>query len=336
MNPRENVPLATLTTLRVGGPAQVVLSCDSVESLTAAHAQLRERGLSYYPLGQGSNVLAGDAPIQKGILLMRIEGIEFVKADSFVDVLAGAGVSWDTLVHACAERTLWGLENLAGIPGTVGAAPVQNIGAYGAEVADTLLWVEAYDANTDTLARIDANDCSFSYRDSRFKREPNLIITRVAFRLARTSSPKLDYADIVRAQEAGALLRTPQEIGDAVRAIRSKKFPNLRTHGTAGSFFKNPTITSEAYDALLTRYPGIPGYINASGIKVSLAWILDHVLSMRGFRLGHASLFETQPLVLVTEDGATAHDVDALAKEVQTRVHDATNIFIEREVRTLA
>lgn len=258
--------------------------------------------------------------------------MEFVEQDGYIETVIGGGVSWDIFVQECAVRSLWGVENLAGIPGTVGAAPVQNVGAYGAETADTLLWVDCYDTETDTHIRIEAVDCAFGYRESRFKKEPNLIITRVAFKLTPIGTPNTAYADLARLTVP---LTTPGEIGEAVREVRSKKFPDLAGYGSAGSFFKNPVVSNEAYAELQTRYPELPGFPTDQGTKIPLAWILDHVLSLRGFRVDHAWLFENQPLVLVTEDGATAENVEALACAVTEQVFAATGIRIEREVRSL-
>lgn len=332
---REYVPLSTLTTLRVGGTARYVYTCTDLETLKTAVTYARDCGLPLYPLGQGSNLLAPDTPYEGVILKMENVDVEFNENGDEVEVVSGAGYSWDILVDQCTERGLWGIENLAGIPGTVGAAPVQNIGAYGSELKDTLAWVECYDTNTDSVLRITTADCALGYRDSRFKREPNLIITRVALRLSQTGTPHIAYADLTREAETGAVLDTPISIAAAVRRIRGRKFPDLKTHGTAGSFFKNPTVTVETYAALKEEYPELPGFETSSGIKIALAWILDHVLALRGFRIGPAWLYTNQPLVLVTDEGATAHDVNVLAEEVAARVHAATGIAIEREVRSL-
>jgi UDP-N-acetylmuramate dehydrogenase len=269
------------------------------------------------------------------ILKMESDGLTFVPHADYVEVIIDAGYSWDALVRAAASEGLWGIENLAGIPGTAGAAPAQNIGAYGAELADAFAWLECYDAATDSVRRLDAEACGFGYRDSRFKREPGLIILRIALRLSRTAAPRLGYADLKRLADAGEILDSPQAIGEAVRRIRSMKFPDLSECGTAGSFFKNPVISPEAHMRLQARYPELPGFETAAGIKIPLAWILDHVLALRGFRLGRARLFESQPLVLVTEEGATAQDVETLANHVSSAVFEATQIAIEREVRSI-
>jgi UDP-N-acetylmuramate dehydrogenase len=200
---RENVPLSALTTLRIGGSARFLHTADSVEAIQAAVAHARSCGLPLYPIGQGSNVLAGDAPIDAVLLKMEGETCTFAPNGAQVEVIAEAALSWDMLVRAAAGEGLWGIENLAGIPGTAGAAPVQNIGAYGAELADTLSWVECYDTNMNEVIRLEAKECRFAYRESRFKHEPNLIIMRIALLLSRDGAPKTAYADLQRPRQSG-------------------------------------------------------------------------------------------------------------------------------------
>ena len=333
MTIRERVPLSQLTTLRVGGPARFVAECEHEDDVRTALDFAKERGLPWRLLGSGSNVLARDAGYEGVLLHMRIGACDFEDERERATIIAGAGIVWDELVRRAADKGLWGIENLAGIPGTVGAAPVQNIGAYGAELRDTFLFVDAYDAGRGNAQRLGADACGFGYRESRFKQEPQLIILRVALRLSRLPAPKLSYADLAALATAGEELDTPAKIGEAVRTIRAGKFPDLRKYGTAGSFFKNPILTQEAYRVLCTRYPGLPGFASDYGIKVPLAWILDHVLDLRGFSQGKARLFERQPLVIVTETGASSDDVDRCADEVVKRVFEATGITLEREVR---
>jgi UDP-N-acetylmuramate dehydrogenase len=356
MELQEQVPLSTLTTFKLGGPATLVLTCTTIEDIKMALAIARERHLSWYVLGGGSNLLVNDEGYDGAIIRIALPKFSFEdSAENISEVIAiaEAGVSWDVFVQESTSRGLWGLENLAGIPGTVGAAPVQNIGAYGVEVSDTLLWVEALDTGTNQIKRFSNEECEFGYRDSFFKSSPAIpggslyIIVRVAFKLSRAAKPRVTYADITAKQQAGVILDSSQAIADVVREIRSQKFPNLSETGTAGSFFKNPVIAKEKYLTLLQQYPELPGYpvgaqahdVPEAFVKVSLAWILDKALQLKGYAHGAARLFEYQPLVLVAEvkDGmnANARDVDALALEVAEKVFAATGISIEREVRSL-
>lgn len=335
MKLRENVPLSTLTTLKAGGEARYVAVCESDADVREAAAFARERSLPFYALGEGSNVLASDRGYEGVVILVRIGGLSVEEDDGNALLTAGAGVSWDDVVRAAADIPAWGIENLAGVPGTMGAAPVQNIGAYGADLSQVLASVEAYDAAKDETRVLSREECELGYRDSRFKREPHLVILRVSLSLPLAGEPQLSYSDLARARDAGADLSTPGKIGDAVRAIRAKKFPDLERYGTAGSFFKNPVMSEEAYAGLAAKYGDAPRFPHPRGVKVPLAFILDKALSMRGFRLGRAWLFGAQPLVLVLDEGGNAADVEALAREVEKRVEDATSIRIEREVRSM-
>lgn len=326
---RENIPLASLTTFRIGGEARYVLECATESDVQEALAFIRERSVPYMVLGEGSNVLAEDEQYDGAIIRM-VPG-SFTLENNLL--ISDAGVSWNTVVDAACEKELWGLENLAGIPGSVGAAPVQNIGAYGAEVKDTIEWVEAINPATGTLVHLNTEECEFAYRDSIFKRT-NYIIVRVGFKLSPEPAPRLSYADIRKVQEAGAVLETPKDIADAVRSIRAYKFPDLTKEGTAGSFFKNPIITKEAFASLTQQYPSLPAYPAGDEVKISLAWIMDHVLRMNGNRIGTVRQFERQPLVLVADMHATKKEVDALAESIVERVNEVTNVKIEREVRS--
>jgi UDP-N-acetylmuramate dehydrogenase len=333
MKIQEDVPLSSLTTLKVGGRARYVITCASKQELEEAVRFSRERGLSFFVLGGGSNVLAHDEGYEGVIIMLSFNELTFTSEGSRTLAISGASVLWDTLVDACAKRGLWGIENLAGIPGTVGASPIQNIGAYGSELKDTLKYVEVFDATTGTSLCLPSSECRFGYRESRFKHEPALIILTVALSLSTEGTPNLSYKDLAAC--TASELTTPSEVGNAVRMIRSKKFPDLATHGTAGSFFKNPVISEEAFTSLKATYPELPGFRGTNGVKISLAWLLDHVLSLKGFRVNRAYLFDAQPLVLVADEGATAKDISELADAVALRVKDATGISLEREVRTL-
>jgi UDP-N-acetylmuramate dehydrogenase len=333
---RESVPLSTLTTFTIGGTAAYVIDCESESDIRDALAFAKERSLPWYLLGDGSNVLAPDAGYAGVIIRPRLTRLSFDEPESATTAIVEAGVPWDVFVSEACARNLWGIENLAGIPGTVGAAPIQNIGAYGTDVSESIEWVEALDPVTGDVERIAKDACAFGYRDSRFKRTPGLVILRVAFLLHADGAPRTGYADLARAEAAGTPLNTPSDIATAVRSIRARKFPDLSHEGTAGSFFKNPFITSAAFAALKDKYPELPGFPSGNSVKVPLAWILDHILALKGFRSGKARLFEAQPLVIAADRGASAHEVETLARDVASRVHDATGITLEWEVRALA
>ena len=333
MTIRENIPLASLTTLKAGGAARYVIECGSETDVREALAFAKEKNVPFGILGEGSNVLASDTGFPGVLLLMRVEGIRAEEAEDAVTLIAGAGVPWDRFVREAASRELWGIENLAGIPGTVGAAPVQNIGAYGMEIRETLAYVDALDTRTGDIVRFSREECGFGYRESRFKHEPWLVILQVAFSLSRVGQPRIGYADLASAREQGKDLSTPSAIGEAVREIRGRKFPDLALHGTAGSFFKNPIVSPEKHAELAGRYGAIPSFPANGGVKIPLAFILDRVLGLRGYAEGRVSLFGNQPLVLVANDDASAHEIDAFAHMIAKRVFDETGIHIEREVR---
>ncbi len=363
MQIEENVPLAPLTTFHIGGSARYFVRARTEQELRDALALSEVEGLRVYIFGGGSNTLVPDAGFDGLVIKIAITGIEILKEHNNKDedvvpnvetetggkvlMVAGAGEGWDGLVAHTVEQGLWGLENLSGIPGTVGGAVWGNIGAYGASVSQTLQWVEAYDREAGEMRRFDAAACALGYRDSFFKQHAGrYVIVRAAFALAQTPRPNLSYKDL-SARFAVAPSQTDTapattvptlaEIRDAVLAIRKEKFPDLSVEGTAGSFFKNPIVSKADADALLMRYPTMPIFAvpEANGVKIPLAWLLDNVLAMSGANVGGARLFEKQPLVLVASRNASSADVGALAKQVREKVLDTFLIVIEQEVQEM-
>lgn len=342
---RENVPLAPLTTFRVGGAARYLCEARSEEDLRAAAAFAKEKGLSLLVLGGGSNMLVSEEGFPGVVARMTMAGVTREERDGAVFVTAAAGESWDGLVAWAVAWGLWGVENLSLIPGTVGAAPVQNIGAYGTEVKDVIESVRAMDLGTGAIRDFSNAECRFSYRESFFKTEEGkrFAILSVTFRLSAAPRPNLSYKDLAEAF-VGKQSPSLSEIRAAVIAIRTGKFPNLAEVGTAGSFWKNPIICRDHYDGIKKRFPDIPGftvpvpadspYAARGGlVKVPLAWILDRVCGLKGFSMGKVGLFKNQPLVLVAERGASAADVLALEAHVEGLVKERAGIEIEREVQ---
>ena len=268
-------------------------------------------------------------PVARGITLLSDDGDE-------VRVRADAGVEWDDLVEWAVGRGLWGIENLSLIPGKAGAAPVQNIGAYGCEAKDAIRRVEMYCVETGAMLTLDAAHCGFGYRESVFKHDlkGRVIITAVEIALTHTPRPRLGYGDVEREVEArgGATLRN---IREAICAIRRAKLPDPAVLGNAGSFFKNPVVGAAAAERLLTEYPDMPHYPAPEGrVKLAAGWLIDRA-GMKGRRKGAVGVHERQALVLVNHGGATGGEVIAFAHEVQERVREKFGIEIDTEVNIL-
>jgi UDP-N-acetylmuramate dehydrogenase len=326
-----------MTTLGVGGSADYFGEARTEEELRVCIEWARQEGVPLTILGGGSNVLIPDEGIRGLVLRPRFSEITCREEGAYTLVTAGAGVVFDEFVGMLVTQGLWGLENLSGIPGTVGGVPIQNVGAYGVEAKDVIVSVDAYDPLTGAIRTVSHDECAFAYRDSYFKQGgKHLIITSVTFRVSEEPLPKLGYKDLAARfdrEEAPTLA----EIRHAVIEIRSRKFPDWRTTGTAGSFFKNPIIPMEHYERLRTTYPELPGFPTEDcHVKVSLGWILDHVCGLRGYTEGAVGLYREQALVLVCERTASTEEVIAFGDMVIARVFEATAIHVEREVTMLA
>jgi len=328
-----NIPLAPFTTFHIGGSARILIEARTEEEIQDALAYAQKYNLALYPLGAGSNILVPDAGIDGVVLKIMLNEIAFESSGNETLLIAGAGAPWENIIDAASKRDLFGIENLAGIPGTIGGAVVQNIGAYGAELSEVFEYADVINSVTSYHSRIHLAEAEFAYRTSFFKKHREYIILRVALNLSKQTSPKIMYADLANRHTAGESLNTPSEIVKVIRAIRAKKFPDITKEGTAGSFFKNPIVSCGLADSLAMRFPELPLFPQENNtVKISLAWILDHILSLKGFSKGLVRLYEEQPLVIVARAGATATEVDVFANEIAERVLAATGIAIEREV----
>ena len=287
-------------------------------------------------LAGGNNILfTGDydgvllTPVARRIALLSDDGEE-------VRVRVDAGVEWDDLVEWAVQRGLWGIENLSLIPGKAGAAPVQNIGAYGCEAKDAIRRVEMYCVETGAMLTLDAAHCGFGYRESVFKHDlkGRVIITAVEIALSHTPRPRLGYGDVEREVEArgGVTLRN---IREAICSIRRAKLPDPAVLGNAGSFFKNPVVEASVAENLLKTYPEMPHYPAPEGrVKLAAGWLIDRA-GMKGRREGAVGVHERQALVLVNHGGATGGEVIAFAHKVQERVREKFGIEIDTEVNIL-
>ena len=330
----EDAPLAALNTLRVPARARWLAELSSAAALPRLLDSPAARD-GFMVLGEGSNVLfAADFP---GLVLRpRFAAVGIVSDDGdAATVRAEAGAGWDALVDWTLARGLAGLENLALIPGLVGAAPIQNIGAYGVEAGETITAVEAWDRLDGRALRLGREDCAFGYRDSLFKRAPERwIVTAVEFRLSRSAPLRLDYAGVREELEAmGATGPGPREVAEAVRRLRRRKLPDPATIGNAGSFFKNPVVTQQRAAQLQAASEGLPAYPAGPGLaKLSAAWLIERC-GWKGHREGDAGIAAQHALVLVNHGRASGAELLALARRVAASVEERFGVRLEPEPR---
>ena len=336
----QNVPLAELTTLDVGGPARYLARCKTVEEVREALALARRRGLDTFVLGGGSNLLVADRGFDGLAIMIEDERLDFEAEGSSVVVRAGAGLDWDRLVAATVTEGLGGLECLSGIPGRVGAAPIQNVGAYGQEVAETLETVHVVDRRSGRLSRRRGSECGFVYRWSRFKGDwrDRYAVVGVDFRLERRAAGVVRYPDLRRrfgmneTTAGGPSLEQVRRVVIEVRRSKSMVIdpedPNRRS---AGSFFVNPVVAHEAAEEVRRRLgtSDMPVYPSGDGrSKLSAAWLIERAGFERGFRLGRAAVSSRHSLALVNTGGASAEEIVALARRVRRGVREATGITL--------
>jgi UDP-N-acetylmuramate dehydrogenase len=337
-----NVPLQALNTFHIVARAQQLVR---ITSLADAQAVLQDAHLAAQPkfvLGGGSNlVLTGD--VKPLVLKMELMGRALVQeTPKHYIVEAGAGENWHDFVAWTLEQGLPGLENMALIPGTVGASPVQNIGAYGVELQDVFDSLDALDLRSGEVFTLDAARCAFGYRDSVFKHDSGMglkeraLILKVRFALPKAWKPVLGYADIekMRAQE-GVQTPTAQQIFDWVCRIRRAKLPDPAVVGNAGSFFKNPTVSAEQCADIIARDPKVVHYrLDNGSYKLAAGWLID-ACGWRGKSVGQAGVYEKQALVLVNRgqgsQGATGGEVMTLARAIQTSVYERFGLMLETE-----
>jgi UDP-N-acetylmuramate dehydrogenase len=337
----ENQELKTLTTMRVGGPARYVLTIMDKEDISDAVHFAESKRLPLLVLGGGSNIIFPDHGFDGVIALMRNKGISFSEKEGnkSVKVTAQAGEIWDDVVLTTIQKELYGLENLSYIPGTVGAAPVQNIGAYGREAKDVIESVEVFDTQKQEFFILSNKECLFGYRDSIFKHHEgkHLIVVSVNFLLAADKDVSLSYQDLAaELARQGISDPTARHIRDAVITVRKSKLPEVSEVGTAGSFFKNPVISREEHDRLVKKFPTAKFIELPDGtVKVSAAWLIEHVGGWKGYRKGDAGIYAKHSLVLVNYERAEAKEIISLAEKVEKTIFDETKIVLEREVVVL-
>jgi len=338
-----DAPLQSRNTFGVAATAPVLVEVADAGALPALFAERDFGGSLSLVLGGGSNLLFAGNP---GGVVLALTGKRVSQPDPSPDTDAGgrtivradAGVEWHDFVMRTLRQGFCGLENLALIPGTVGAAPIQNIGAYGAEVREFIHAVEAFEPATGTMHRFGPGGCGFAYRDSVFKQQPDrYIVTAVEFSLSREPAPKLDYAGI--REELGSLgitSPTPQHVADAVIAIRRRKLPDPAVLGNAGSFFKNPIVPASQAEALKSEHDALPVFRgnDEATRKLSAAWLIDQC-GWKGHRDGDAGVAASHALVLVNHGQATGAQLLGLARRIADSVRERFGVSLEPEPRLI-
>ncbi|WP_296943643.1 UDP-N-acetylmuramate dehydrogenase [uncultured Massilia sp.] len=328
-----DVQLQPFNTFRIAARARHYLRVTDPAQLTQVAADPRLAALPRLVLGGGSNLLLVNDEVAALVLHMGLAGREVVgETSDAILVRAGAGESWHGFVEWTLARGLGGLENLALIPGTVGAAPIQNVGAYGAETKDLFHSLSAFDFATGAVRTMTAADCRFGYRDSVFKHPEGaqLVVLDVTFALPRAWAPNLRYAELANAL-AGTAAPTPRAVADAVIAIRRRKLPDPAEIGNAGSFFKNPVVSAAQCARLLQAWPDLVHHRQPDGAeKLAAGWLIDRC-GWKGRNLGRAGVYPQQALVLVNLGGASGAEVRALARAIQDDVRARFGVELEPE-----
>ncbi len=329
---QENFSLKNYNTFGIEVFAKTFLSIENEAELEKLPAEWKQNALI---LGGGSNILFTQNP-ENPVLHIDIKGIAVLEEnEDFALVSAKAGVKWHDFVMFCVENNWGGLENLSLIPGSVGAAPVQNIGAYGVEIKDCMLFLRAFDKKNSAFVRLENEDCHFAYRDSIFKsaEKNRYIITEVCFKLHKKNyRPKTEYAALRQ------FLKSSSEedfsikaVSDAVIAVRMSKLPSPEVLGNGGSFFKNPEISIQKAEELAKIHPEMPQYIGKNSCKIAAGWLIEKA-GWKGVREGNVGTYPLQALVIVNYGGAKGTEILAFAEKIKLSVFEKFGIRLETEV----
>ena len=341
----ENISLAPFTTLGIGGPARHFAEVTSVPSLLGGVAWAASHGIPLFVLAGGSNIVVSDAGFPGLILRLSIRGIEtrFDGADVFIT--AGAGEEWDALVEMCVENNWAGFECLSGIPGRVGATPIQNVGAYGQETSESFVSLDALDTRTGQPISMSREDCEFGYRASRFRSRDSgrFIITSVTYRLTVNGKPSVRYAELTRyLDERGIREPGVADVRQAVLAIRRRKAmvidPNDPDSRSCGSFFMNPVVSPKEFEQIVQRAPKftpdsqMPRYPMPNGdVKLSAAWLIENAGFRRGYVHGNVGTSTRHSLAIINRGDGTARELLELAEEIRSRVAVVFGVALSAE-----
>lgn len=328
------VDLAPFTTLAAPAKARDLIQVKSIEQLRTAIIDAQSLGQSFLVLGEGSNtVFVGD--YDGVVIINKIKGLQVLNPQSSttVSLKVSAGENWHRFVTHCVDRGLFGIENLALIPGSVGAAPIQNIGAYGVEVKDVISGVEVFDTSTHEVQLLSNIDCKFAYRESRFKQDwaGKKIVLAVVFDLSSQGSLNLEYPALRHHFDCQPSLK---EVYDAVVSIRSEKLPNPKDIPNAGSFFKNPMVDAQQYQKLKEEHPNLVAYKLPHGYKLAAAWLIENA-GWKRKEIAGISVHQDQALVLINPNHRSGVAIEEFACAVQKDIIERYNVYLEVEPRLI-
>lgn len=331
----ENYSLKNHNTFGIEAKADYYVSIRNEEEIEELIKTEIFQNNKFFVLGGGSNVLfKGDF---KGLVIdINIRGVKISETgDDFIAIEVGAGEYWDDLVALCLNNKYYGLENLALIPGKVGAAPVQNIGAYGVEQKDFFHSLSGYNMEKEQFESLNQNDCKFNYRDSIFKHElkNKFIISQVRYKLSKNEKVNLSYKELSHEFNDNNITKPDAKlVYDTVKRLRTQKLPDYRLQGNAGSFFKNPIISKEKFNKLKSKNPELNGYtISDNKVKVSAGWLIE-LCRWKGKQIGNAGVSEKHALIIVNHGNATGYDILNLSEQIRQSVMDKFDIELENEV----
>lgn len=337
MDVHTNIPLKNYTTMKLGGPARFMTVARRLDDVADIVAHAKEQNLPFFVLGGGSNLIVGDSGYDGVIIQNKITGFDVIQSgDGRVQIKIGAGEIWDDVVKRTVEMNLTGIEAMSAIPGTAGAAPVQNVGAYGQEIADTLVSLEAFDSTTMQHVTLKNIDCGFSYRNSIFRGEAmgRYIITSITIELYTTAPEPPFYESLQRYfDEHNTTIFTPQVVRDAVIEIRREKLPDPNVLPNTGSFFKNAIVEKWQLDDLkkILEVDDVPSYdMPGNKYKIPTGWLIEQI-GFKGKLLHGMRVHDKNALVLINESATSHADLVAAREEIKGAIRDEYRITIEQE-----
>lgn len=334
----EEQPLKDLSSMKIGGSAKYFATISSTDDVSLLHEYAESKSLPLVVIGSGTNTIFKEGLLNKVIGLMDIKGIRVIKNfEHSCQVEAMAGESWDDFVKWAVNNNLSGIEALSGIPGTVGAAPVQNIGAYGSEFSDTFVNVTAYDTENKELVLLGLNDCKFGYRNSIFKENlGRFIITSVTLELSKKKPEVPKYKDIQLYFLGRKTTPNLKAIRKAIINIRTEKLPNIKVNPNSGSFFKNPVLPNEEVVEILKKHPNMPHFkVDEQNIKLYAGWLIESI-KFKENEFGNLSLHKDSALVLINNGKASFKELESTRKKITNKVKEKFGITLEIEPQIIS